>query len=1148
MKKLLALNRGEIAIRILRAASELGLRTVAVHSQEDRLSLHRFKADEAYLIGEGKGPVQAYLDADGIVAMAAEKGVDAIHPGYGFLSENPALPRACEAAGIQFVGPSAELLELLGDKTAARRLAQKAGVPVIPGTEQPVTIPDLARGIAKEIGFPMIVKAAFGGGGRGMRIVSAESEFEAKIAEAQQEAAAAFGNDAVFLERFIRRAKHIEVQILGDRHGKIIHLFERDCSVQRRHQKVVEVAPAVNLDSRIRKQVCEAAVQIARAANYFSAGTVEFLVDVDTGNFYFIEVNPRVQVEHTVTEVVTGIDIVRSQILVAQGHELHGPQMRLPRQEEIPLSGFGLQCRVTTEDPANNFVPDYGKIHTYRSPAGFGIRLDGASAYGGAVITPYYDSLLVKVTSWGGDFKEACQRMDRALREFRIRGVRTNIPFLENVVNNPTFQSGEATTRFLDDTPQLFHFKPRLDRATKLINYLAETIVNGNKEVAGKPKPANLRPAPVPPHDTSTPPPGTRQLLEQMGADGFAKWTREQKQLLLTDTTFRDAHQSLLATRMRSYDMLAIANYISRKLHNLYSLEMWGGATFDVALRFLREDPWERLRRLREAIPNICFQMLLRASNAVGYTAYPDNVVEEFILEAATQGIDIFRIFDSLNWLPNMKVSIEAARKSGKVCEAAICYTGNLLDPKRDKYPLNYYLAKARELERMGAQILAIKDMAGVCRPYAAEKLVRTLREETGLPIHFHTHDTSGVNASSLLKASEAGVDVVDGATASLSGTTSQPNLNSLVAALANTERDSGLDLDSMNQCADYWEVVRQYYSPFDSSPKCGTAEVYLHEMPGGQYTNLKEQAEAMGLGHKWTEIARAYAEVNMAFGDIVKVTPSSKVVGDMAIFLVGHGTTIHELERLGANHTFTLPNSVVEMFSGALGEPDGGWPPKMVEAVLRGQKPKPGRPGEHLAPVNMEGTAAMLKEKIGNEASRTDLMSYLMYPQVFLAFAQERQLYGDVSVLPTPQFYYGMEPGEEITAELEPGKTLIIKFLTVGEPHPEGKRTVFFELNGQPREVTVQDRTLKARKVERAKADPSNAGHVGAPIPGAITTIMVETGETVAKGDRLLVIEAMKMQTTIYSPVSGKVMEKRAKVGETVDAKDLLLVLNSAT
>ena len=1148
MKKLLALNRGEIAIRVLRAASELGLRTVAVYSQEDRLSLHRFKADEAYLIGAGRGPVQAYLDAYGIVAMAAEKGVDAIHPGYGFLSENPALPKACKAAGIQFVGPSAELLELLGDKTAARRLAQRAGVPVIPGTEQPLTNAEVARKFSEEIGFPLIVKAAFGGGGRGMRIVENGAEFEAKIAEARQEAAAAFGDDAVFLERFIRRAKHIEVQILGDQYGNILHLYERDCSVQRRHQKVVEVAPAVNLDSAIRKELCEAAVRIAREANYFNAGTIEFLVDVDTGKFYFIEVNPRVQVEHTVTEVVTGIDVVRSQILVAQGHALHGSELHLPQQEDIPLYGYALQCRVTTEDPANNFVPDYGKIHTYRSPAGFGIRLDGASAYGGAVITPYYDSLLVKVTGWGGHFKEACQRIDRALREFRIRGVMTNIPFLENVVNNPTFQSGEATTRFLDDTPELFQFKPQKDRATRLLSYLGETIVNGNKEVAGKPKPMNMRPASIPEHDATAPPPGTRQLLEQLGAEGFAKWTRDQKPLLLTDTTFRDAHQSLFATRMRSHDMLGIANFVSHKLHGLYSLEMWGGATFDVALRFLLEDPWARLQRLREAIPNICFQMLLRASNAVGYTAYPDNVVEEFIYEAAAQGIDIFRIFDSLNWLPNMKVSIDAARNSGKVCEAAICYTGNLLDPKRDKYPLSYYVSKAKELERMGAQVLAIKDMAGVCRPYAAEKLVRVLREEVGLPIHFHTHDTSGINASSILKASEAGVDVVDAAIASMSGTTSQPNLNSLVAALRNTDRESSLDLDSLNQCSDYWETVRHYYTPFDSSPKSGTAEVYLHEMPGGQYTNLKEQAEAMGLGHKWPEIARAYAQVNMAFGDIVKVTPSSKVVGDMAIFLVSHGTTIGELERLGASHTLTLPNSVVEMFSGALGEPDGGWPRQMAEVVLRGQEPKPGRPGEHLAPVNMEETAVMLREKLGNDASRTDLLSYLMYPQVFLAFAQARQMYGDVSVLPTPQFYYGMEHGEEITAEIEPGKTLIIKFLTVGEPHPEGKRTVFFELNGQPREVTVQDKSLKAQKLQRAKADPTNSGHVGAPIPGAVTTIVVETGQTASKGDRLLVIEAMKMQTTVYAPVSGRVAERLVQVGETVDAKDLLMILDPAT
>ncbi len=1148
MKKLLALNRGEIAIRILRAASELGLRTVAVYSQEDRLSLHRSKADEAYLIGKGKGPVQAYLDADGIVAMAVEKGVDAIHPGYGFLAENPALPKACKAAGIEFVGPSADLLELLGDKTAARRLAQKAGVPVIPGTERPVTDPEVARKIATEIGFPLIVKAAFGGGGRGMRIVGGEADFEARVAEARQEAAAAFGNDAVFLERFVRRSKHIEVQILGDHHGNILHLYERDCSVQRRHQKVVEVAPAVALDPRIRDELCDAAVRIAREANYFNAGTVEFLVDVDGGDWYFIEVNPRVQVEHTVTEVVTGIDIVRSQILIAQGHSLHDSAMHLPRQQDVPLYGFALQCRVTTEDPANEFVPDYGKIHTYRSPAGFGIRLDGASAYGGATIAPYYDSLLVKVTAWGGDFKEACQRMDRALREFRIRGVMTNIPFLENVVNNPTFQAGAATTRFLDDEPELLRFVPRKDRATKLLSYLGETIVNGNKEVAGKSKPMNLRSAPVPESDSSAPPPGTRQLLEQLGPAGFARWTREQTRLLLTDTTFRDAHQSLFATRMRSHDMLAIARYVSHKLHDLYSLEMWGGATFDVALRFLREDPWERLQRLREAIPNICFQMLLRASNAVGYTAYPDNVVEEFIREAAAQGIDVFRIFDSLNWLPNMKVPIEATLESGKVCEAAICYTGNLLDPKRDKYPLDYYVKKAKELESMGAHILAIKDMAGVCRPYAAEKLVRALREEIGLPIHFHTHDTSGINAATLLKAAEAGVDVVDAAIASMSGTTSQPSLNSLVAALSNTDRESGLDLDSMNRCADYWEAVRNYYLPFDSSPKSGTAEVYLHEMPGGQYTNLKEQAESMGLGHKWPEIARAYAEVNMAFGDIVKVTPSSKVVGDMAIFLVSHGTTIRELERLGASHNLTLPNSVVEMFSGALGEPDGGWPQGMLEVVLRGQSPKPGRPGEHLAPVNLEETSAMLKEKTGHDISRTDLLSYLMYPQVFLTFDQTRQLYGDVSVLPTPQFYYGMEPGEEIAVELEPGKTLVVKFLTVGEPHPEGKRTVFFELNGQPREVSVQDKSLKVQKVERAKADPVNAGQVGAPIPGAVTSIIVETGDIVSKGDRLLVIEAMKMQTTVYAPVSGKVVEKLVQVGETVDTKDLLMILGSET
>ena len=1144
MRKLLALNRGEIAIRILRAANELGIRTVAVFSQEDRLSLHRFKADEAYLIGEGKGPVQAYLEVQSIVALAAEKGVDAIHPGYGFLAENPALPRACQAAGITFIGPGADLLELLGDKTAARNLAMKAGIPVIPGTGEAVRDLAEAERLAGEIGYPLIVKAAFGGGGRGMRVVERPEDLRARIEEARQEAGSAFGNDAVFLERYIRRARHIEIQILADHHGNILHLFERDCSVQRRNQKVVEVAPAVSLASSIRAALADAAVSLAKSAGYRNAGTVEFLVDSDTGRWYFIEVNPRVQVEHTVTEMVTGIDIVRCQIQIAQGLALHGPEINLPAQPDITVHGYALQCRVTTEDPANNFVPDYGKIHTYRSPAGFGIRLDGASAYGGAVITPFYDSLLVKVTAWGREFSHACQRMDRALREFRIRGVKTNIPFLENVVNHPKFQAGETTTSFIDQTPELFRFAQRRDRATRLLTYLGEVIVNKNPEVANKPRPADLRPAPIPLRDASPPPAGTRQLLDQLGAEGFAAWTKSQARLLITDTTFRDAHQSLMATRVRTHDLLAIANFVAHRLHNLYSLEMWGGATFDVALRFLHEDPWQRLQKLREAIPNICFQMLLRASNAVGYTAYPDNVVVAFILESARQGIDIFRVFDSLNWLPNMRIPIEAVRKSGRVCEAAVCYTGDILDPRREKYSLNYYVRLAKELERMGAHILGIKDMAGLCKPYAAWKLVKTLKEEVGLPIHFHTHDTSGVNAASVLKASEAGVDAADAAISSMSGTTSQPNLNSIVAALAHTDRDTGLDLGALNQCADYWEVARTYYAAFDDAPKSGTAEVYIHEMPGGQYTNLKAQAESMGLGARWHEIARTYAEVNFAFGDIVKVTPSSKVVGDLAIFLVTHNMTVQDLERLGPDHGLTLPNSVIEMFSGSLGEPEGGWPERMQQVVLGGAKPKVGRPGEHLAPVDFEQTTAALEKKLGHRISHTDLLSYLMYPDVFVKFARARSSYGNVDVLPTPQFFYGLEEGEEIPIEIEPGKVLIVKFLTLSDPQPDGTRTVFYELNGQPREVSIRDLSRQAAVPTRAKADPAHPGEVGAPIPGAVSSISVDIGQQVAKGDRLLVMEAMKMQSTIYSPASGKVTRKLVNVGDKVDAKDLLLVI----
>ena len=976
-----------------------------------------------------------------------------------------------------------------------------------------------------------------------MRVVTSRFSLKAKLAEASQEAGAAFGNAAVFLERYIRRAKHVEVQILGDAQGNTVHLYERDCSVQRRHQKVVEIAPAIGLPDKVRAQLCAAAVKLARSVSYYNAGTVEFLVDADSFEWYFIEVNPRVQVEHTVTEMVTGIDIVRTQIQIAQGLSLHGPEIGIPQQDAIPLHGTALQCRVTTEDVANHFVPDYGKIHTYRSPAGFGIRLDAASAYGGALISPYYDSLLVKVTAWGSKFPHACQRMDRALREFRIRGVKTNIPFLENVVNHPTFQSGAATTSFLDETPALFEFVARRDRATKLLTYLAEVTVNGNPEVAGRPKPAIMRPAPVPRSAVQIPPEGTRQILDRVGPQKFAEWSRSQKGLLLTDTTFRDAHQSLMATRVRSYDLLQIADYVAKELPQLYSLEMWGGATFDVAMRFLLEDPWKRLAELRARIPNICFQMLLRASNAVGYTAYPDNAVSAFIVEAAAQGIDIFRIFDSLNWLPNMKMAVEATLKTGRVCEAAICYTGDILDPARSKYSLQYYVRLAKELQTMGAHSLAIKDMAGLLRPYAAFQLVKALRAEIGIPIHLHTHDTSGLNAATILKASEAGVHIADAAISSMSGTTSQPNLNSLVAALAHTERETGLNFDALNKCSDYWETVRTYYAPFDEAPKSGTAEVYIHEMPGGQYTNLKAQAEAMGLGGRWPEVARTYADVNFAFGDIVKVTPSSKVVGDLALYLLSHGMTVKDLENLPADHQLTLPNSVADMFMGSLGQPEGGWPAKLQSIILRGKTPIQGRPGEALAPIDFVQSAAAVKAKTGSE-SKTDLLSYLMYPEVFESFAAARARYGELEVLPTPAFFYGLDQREEVTVELEPGKTLIIRLLTIGDPHPDGMRTLFFELNGQPREVEVRDRSIKEEVSAKRKADPAKVGEVSAPIPGVVTLLHIAAGEKVTKGDRLLVLEAMKMQTTIYAPAGGEVKEVCVKTKDAVEARDLLLVI----
>jgi pyruvate carboxylase len=1144
MRKLLALNRGEIAIRILRAANELGLRTVAVYSNEDRLALHRLKADEAYRIGAGRGPVEAYLDIESAINIARESGVDAIHPGYGFLAENPALPQACEEAGITFVGPSREILDMLGDKTAARQIAQTAGVPIIPGTKDAISNQTEIQRVATGIGYPLMIKAAFGGGGRGMRVVENADELLPRLEEAQREAGAAFGNDAVFLERYIRRARHIEVQILGDRHGNVVHLHERDCTVQRRHQKVIEVAPAVGIERSVAGELTEAAVRIARAVDYYGAGTVEFLVDKDTGEWYFIEVNPRVQVEHTVTEEITGVDIVRSQIQISQGKNLHGEEMQIPRDEPVPINGFALQCRVTTEDPENNFMPDYGRLQAYRSPAGSGVRLDGASAFGGAVITPFYDSLLVKITARARDFNHACDRMDRALREFRIRGVRTNIPFLENVVNHPKFRAGEVTTSFLDETPALFRYAARRDRATRLLRYLGETVVNGNPEIKGKQPPAKLRKAPVPANIPGAPPPGTKQLLDEMGPEKFAAWTRSQKPLLLTDTTFRDAHQSLMATRVRTHDMMTIANFVAHKMSGLYSLEMWGGATFDASMRFLHEDPWQRLARLREAIPNICFQMLLRASNAVGYTAYPDNIVREFIYESAAQGIDIFRIFDSLNYLPNMKVAMEATRKTSRICEAAICYTGDILDPKRDKYPLDYYVKMAKELEKMGAHVLAIKDMAGLCKPYAAYKLVKALRNETSLPIHFHTHDTSGINAASIIKAAEAGVDVADAALGPMSGTTSQPNLNSIVASLDNCPRETGLDLEDLDRAADYWEVVREWYAPFDAAPKSGTSEVYLHEMPGGQYTNLKAQAGAMGLGERWPEVARTYAEVNMAFGDIVKVTPSSKVVGDLALFLVSHGMTVKEFENLGPDHSLTIPNSVVDMFMGSLGQPPGGWPRKAKQVVLRGQKPRRGRPGGNLPPADFEATAKQLEKKIRRTPSHTEVLSYLLYPEVSLGYDEFRKKYSNLEVIPTPQFFYGMKQGDEFTVDIEPGKRLIVKYLTMSEPHEDGTRSVFFELSGQPRSVTVRDLSLEVKTAPSIKVDPTHPGHVGAPIPGAVTSVAVELNQTVEKGEKLLVMEAMKMQSTVYAPVGGVVTQLPAHVGQQVEPKELLVVI----
>jgi len=1157
IKSILIANRSEIAIRVMRAAAEMNIHTVAIYSREDRLALHRFKADESYVVGEGKKPLEAYLDIAEVLRVARQTKVDAVHPGYGFLSENPDFAQAVIDAGIRWIGPSPEVMRTLGNKVAARNAAVAAGVPVMPATPPLPLDMDACKKAAAEVGYPLMLKASWGGGGRGMRVLENEQDLEELLPVARREAAAAFGNDEVYVEKLVRRARHVEVQILGDTHGNVVHLYERDCTVQRRNQKVVERAPAPYLDAAGRAELCEAALRLMRAVGYTHAGTVEFLMDADTGKFYFIEVNPRIQVEHTVTEQVTGIDIVKAQIRITEGGEIGRPEdtfdsagnllqhgTGVPPQELVPLNGHAIQCRITTEDPENNFLPDYGQLSAYRSAAGFGVRLDAGTAYGGAVITPYYDSLLVKVTTSAQTPAEAIRRMDRALREFRIRGVSTNLQFLENVINHPDFASGAVTTRFIDSTPELFAFAKRRDRATRLLRFLGDVAVNGNAEMKGRALPALPLPAPVRPRVdiTSAVPPGTRDKLRELGPEKFAQWMLDQKRVLMTDTTMRDAHQSLFATRMRTADMLPIAPFYARELSQLFSLECWGGATFDVALRFLKEDPWQRLAQLREAVPNVMFQMLLRGANAVGYTNYADNVVRFFVQQAAKGGIDLFRVFDALNWVRNMRVAIDAVRDTGSLCEGAICYSGNLFDQKRDKYNLKYYTGIARELQQAGVHVLGIKDMAGICRPDAVSALVKALKEETGLPVHFHTHDTSGISAASVLAAINAGCDAVDGAIDAMSGLTSQPNLSSIAAALEGTERDPGLDQHSLHEASMYWEGVRRYYAPFESEIRSSTADVYRHEMPGGQYTNLREQARAMGIEHRWTEVSRAYAEVNQAFGDIVKVTPTSKVVGDMAIMMVTNDLTIADV--VNPNREVAFPESVVSLFKGELGFPPDGFPADLSRRILKAEPPAAYRPGDTIPAVDLEAARDEAETACDRRLDDQQLASYLMYPKVTADYFAHRRLYGDTSAVPTPAFFYGMQPQQEIGVDIAPGKTLLVSLQGINPDREEGVFKVQFELNGQSRTARTEKRGVARSAQARPQAEVGNPLHVPAPMPGAVVTVAVKAGQKVSAGSTLVSIEAMKMETHITAEADCEIEAVYVVPGDRVAAKELLILL----
>ncbi|MDD9147184.1 MULTISPECIES: pyruvate carboxylase [unclassified Sporolactobacillus] len=1141
IKKLLVANRGEIAIRVCRACTELGIRTVAIYSKEDIGSYHRYKADESYLVGEGKKPTEAYLDIENIIEIAKAHGVDAIHPGYGFLSENADFARRCEEEGILFVGPKPEHLVTFGNKSTARAAAERAGITVIPGTGGPVNSVDDVRRFAAAHGFPIIIKAVLGGGGRGMRIVRSNESLEEAFVRAKSEAKQTFGKEDVYVEQYLDDPRHVEVQVIADQSGETVHLFERDCSVQRRHQKVVEVAPSRGLGDKLRHDICEAAVRLMKSVNYLNAGTVEFLI-VPSGKFYFIEVNPRVQVEHTVTELITGIDIVQSQILIAEGYGLHEDPVLIPEQKDIHTNGYAIQCRVTTEDPSNNFMPDTGKIVAYRSGGGFGVRLDAGNAFTGSVITPYYDSLLVKLSTSGRTFKSAAAKMLRNLKEFRIRGLKTNIPFLVNVVQHPDFLSGRVTTTFIDTTPELFVFEKSRDRGTKMLTYIGNVTINGYPGIPKNKKPVFDVP-PLPDVKLSDAfPRGTKQILEEKGARGVSEWIKAQQHVLLTDTTFRDAHQSLLATRVRSRDIVRIAAQTAHLLPHLFSEEAWGGATFDTAYRFLREDPWARLREIRRRMPNILLQMLLRGSNAVGYKNYPDNLIREFVKEAAAEGVDVFRVFDSLNWLEGMRVSLDAVIESGKIAEATLCYTGDILDGSRTKYNLDYYKKLAKEMENAGAHILGIKDMAGLLKPEAAYRLISTLKDTLTIPVHLHTHDTSGNGVYTYARAVEAGVDIIDVAVEAVAGTTSQPSVNALYYAIGESERRPQVDIGALESLSHYWEKVRRYYFPFESGMKTSNAEIYRLEMPGGQYSNLRQQAIAVGLGTRFEEVKDMYRRVNLLFGDIVKVTPSSKVVGDMTLYMVQNDLTEDDIFEKG--ETLDFPDSVVNFFMGEIGQPYQGFPKELQSIILKGRKPLNDRPGKHLEPVDFNDIRTMLEEKFERDFNKSEVLSYALYPKVYIDYLHFCETYGRLAVLSTPTFFYGLRLGEEVAVEIEEGKTLIVKLISVGQPHKDGTRTIYFELNGQPREVSIKDMNIQSTEVVHSKADKNNPMQIGASMPGTVIKVLVSSGERVKKGDHLLVTEAMKMETTVQAPSDGIIKKLYVGENDVIETGDLMIEL----